>query len=412
MAKKKILADYSYHYDLNWYFNATNIPNQELVFATKNFIEQYRSEEITAVQFFNLLFYQKEAIKEYLHKPFDYLNRLDAIRLSETLRHTLYGMLLYWHGGNPEMLLEDGPVTMNYKTILRLVNEKFWQQFPNVDTPEKLFCTNEPKRKKLTHLAMELNDRLNPKSDDVDGQISRKVLTAAEKAEKRIELQAEFPSSRYIAKVDVNFEGLPTYVIRRGIIHIWEAETFRSQDDYKKWEQSLEEFLNTVGPEYRLLTLQKGIEYGQKCYDQHLMTECDDISSCSYNESWDRRKVIAQRMLERLQEPLAQDDVTQPEMERKNPEFTTARQVLALHYIFEHLQVRGTEIDKAAKERFAHFLTGKSQQNIHAAFTDPHLQPKTKNFRFEDLQYIRKYFEDLGLAEIVKSINNQLEKPR
>jgi hypothetical protein len=34
-----------------------------------------------------------------------------------------------------------------------------------------------------------------------------------------------------------------------------------------------------------------------------------------------------------------------------------------------------------------------------------------KKFRFEDLQYIRTYFEKLGFNEIVKAINNQLDKP-
>ena len=36
---------------------------------------------------------------------------------------------------------------------------------------------------------------------------------------------------------------------------------------------------------------------------------------------------------------------------------------------------------------------------------------KDKKFRFEDLRYIRNYFEKLGLSEIAKSINNQLDKP-
>ena len=95
-----------------------------------------------------------------------------------------------------------------------------------------------------------------------------------------------------------------------------------------------------------------------------------------------------------------------------NRDFTTARQVLALHYMLEQLQVRSTETDKAARERLTHFLTGKNEQNIHAAFTNPHVNPKTKNFRFDDLKYIREFFEDLGLSEVVKAINNQLEKPR
>jgi hypothetical protein len=92
-------------------------------------------------------------------------------------------------------------------------------------------------------------------------------------------------------------------------------------------------------------------------------------------------------------------------------EFTTARQVLALNFIFEQLQIRSNEIDRSAKAEFAQFLTGKSYKNIYDNFQNPYIT-KHKNFRFEDLQFIRVYFEKLGLSEIVKAINSQLDKPR
>jgi len=92
-------------------------------------------------------------------------------------------------------------------------------------------------------------------------------------------------------------------------------------------------------------------------------------------------------------------------------DFTTARQVLAIHFILEQLQVRSNEVDRKAKAELSQFLTGKNYKNIYDAFQNP-FTTKQKNFRFDDLQYIRPFFEKLGLSEIVKAINNQLDKPR
>lgn len=91
-----------------------------------------------------------------------------------------------------------------------------------------------------------------------------------------------------------------------------------------------------------------------------------------------------------------------------NPDFTTARQVLALHYLLEYRQVKG--IDQTHKARFIEFLTGKNYKNIYDLVRSP-LATKQGKFRRADLQFVRTYFENLGLTEIVKMINNQLEKP-
>lgn len=103
-----------------------------------------------------------------------------------------------------------------------------------------------------------------------------------------------------------------------------------------------------------------------------------------------------------LPEPKADMDATQP----VNRDFTTARQVLAMHYIFEFLQVRG--VDQADKARFIEFLTGKNYKNIYDMVRKP-LSTSTGNFRREDLQFIRPFFENLGLTEISKMIGNELD---
>jgi hypothetical protein len=91
-----------------------------------------------------------------------------------------------------------------------------------------------------------------------------------------------------------------------------------------------------------------------------------------------------------------------------NPDFTTARQVLAMHFLLDFCKIQG--VDKTQIARFIEFLTGKSYHNIYRNVKNPYATKKG-NFRKEDLQFIRPYFENLGLSEIVKMINNELDKP-
>jgi hypothetical protein len=94
-----------------------------------------------------------------------------------------------------------------------------------------------------------------------------------------------------------------------------------------------------------------------------------------------------------------------------NKEFTTARQVLALHYMLEQLEINNSEVDRTVKADFAEFLTGRNNKNLYDAFQNPFIT-KGKQFRYDDLQYIRVHFEKLGLSKIVKRINEQLDKPK
>jgi len=89
----------------------------------------------------------------------------------------------------------------------------------------------------------------------------------------------------------------------------------------------------------------------------------------------------------------------------KNKEFTTGRQVLAIHYLLKYCQVKN--IDDAEKARFVHFLTGKNLDNIYKKVQSP-LSGANK-YVTEDLKYVRGYFERLGLKEIVKMISNEMD---
>lgn len=92
---------------------------------------------------------------------------------------------------------------------------------------------------------------------------------------------------------------------------------------------------------------------------------------------------------------------------------TLGRQVLAIHYLLEHCDIKN--VDKTAKARFVQLLTGrelgaKAIQNttIYKKVSNPFsTDNKTLN---ADLQFIRTYFENLGLNDISQSITNEISK--
>jgi hypothetical protein len=88
----------------------------------------------------------------------------------------------------------------------------------------------------------------------------------------------------------------------------------------------------------------------------------------------------------------------------KSKDFTTARQVLAVHYLLKFANVKN--VDKTEIARFIQFLTGKNFDNIYKKLQSP-FKLNDKSLR-EDLRFVRDYFERLGLFEIVKMINNEI----
>lgn len=90
---------------------------------------------------------------------------------------------------------------------------------------------------------------------------------------------------------------------------------------------------------------------------------------------------------------------------RRNLEFTTARQVLAIHYLLNYC--KATQVSNADIARFIVFLTGKNYKNVYKRVCNP-LDSRNKELN-EDLRFIRAFFEKLKMPEIVKMINNEIE---
>ena len=103
-------------------------------------------------------------------------------------------------------------------------------------------------------------------------------------------------------------------------------------------------------------------------------------------------------------EELSAETVSVSDLSDKSKEFTTARQVLAVHYLLKYANVKN--VDKTEITRFIHFLTGKNFENIYKKLQNP-FKLNDKSLK-EDLRFIQDYFERLGMIEIVKMINNEL----
>ena len=90
----------------------------------------------------------------------------------------------------------------------------------------------------------------------------------------------------------------------------------------------------------------------------------------------------------------------------KNPDSTTARQVLLVHYIFQELNVTNRRT-KSAKSRLIEMLTGKNETHISRILENP-LGYKAPKGQVEDLKIVHKYFLDLELVNITNKIQQDL----
>jgi hypothetical protein len=95
--------------------------------------------------------------------------------------------------------------------------------------------------------------------------------------------------------------------------------------------------------------------------------------------------------------------------EASNKEFTLARQNLVLHYLLKHSGV--TNIDKTNVARLIQLVTGREgdkdieNTRIYRFVKSPFLSDKNLK---KDLQFIRPYFENLGLQAIMDDINKEI----
>jgi hypothetical protein len=89
---------------------------------------------------------------------------------------------------------------------------------------------------------------------------------------------------------------------------------------------------------------------------------------------------------------------------RRNSEFTTARQVLAVHYLLQY--IKALNVNKTEIARFIEFLTGKNYDSIYKKVREP-LKLKDSEAK-KDLEFVKAYFLKLELSEIVRMIDDEI----
>jgi hypothetical protein len=91
--------------------------------------------------------------------------------------------------------------------------------------------------------------------------------------------------------------------------------------------------------------------------------------------------------------------------ETQNTEYTNYRRTAAIYLMLEHFQIdRKAKFSQKSVSRFLEFLTGVKEGNLYERVNEIYNQGY-KGSHFDDLRYIRKYFVDLQLPEIVEYID-------
>ena len=132
------------------------------------------------------------------------------------------------------------------------------------------------------------------------------------------------------------------------------GKTTNHEDD--EWMNKIKDRLHQMPARYRLQFLDVGSGNMQIERAKHLET-CQSPITCPAIRGIENRTLMIETVKEDLDLPT--DPVFQEEREspKKTKEFTTARQVLAVHYLMKCLNV---QVDKTEIAQLIVFLTGKN----------------------------------------------------
>ncbi|MEO9211206.1 MAG: toll/interleukin-1 receptor domain-containing protein [Ginsengibacter sp.] len=112
---------------MNYYFNADNIPNQDLVFETYNFFQKKEGKNFfEPLDFLNLLNWHYRFLMNNVALPFSVLDQFTHLPLSKEEQHILIGFILKWFGGYPVHNLNS-----QYNTTLKLLEEEYLEIIEN-----------------------------------------------------------------------------------------------------------------------------------------------------------------------------------------------------------------------------------------------------------------------------------------
>ncbi len=100
--------------------------------------------------------------------------------------------------------------------------------------------------------------------------------------------------------------------------------------------------------------------------------------------------------------------IEQKDDRKSNSEYTTARQVLAMYYLFNEFKDNLNQVDRTSKSEFIEFLTGKNKSKIYKQLSNPleGLEKTNNKNAIKDMKYVKSLFDSLNL----KRISDQIER--
>ena len=152
---------------------------------------------------------------------------------------------------------------------------------------------------------------------------------------------------------------------------------YPSQTDYKNWLENISDFKITV-----------------------LFAKY--IALNKYNKNIEMQKSTLFDEKGEFRETPLNEEISSP-----NDEFTMNRQVMAMYFLLKYIKIEN--VDNTNKAKFIEFLTQKNYSNIYRKIRNP-FEGNLK-WMIKDLNYIRKFFENLKLSEVVKMIDKKIANP-
>jgi hypothetical protein len=214
------MDEHAYDYGLDFYYNASNIPNQDLVFATIEYFETGpRKGYYVPLEFLNLVYRQYDYINNNVATPFSVLEHLKSLPLDAERQHILFGFILKWFGGYP---VEN--MNPQYNTTLRLIEQVFLA-FPS-NSPEKQFCQKDwVAYKRMRQFENMISDRINSVNTGLEVSSQAKAVDQKalfEKVDERFLLSdvEEDPVAKH------EYEKFQREIARNGYMGVTRDQTF------------------------------------------------------------------------------------------------------------------------------------------------------------------------------------------
>lgn len=113
-----------------------------------------------------------------------------------------------------------------------------------------------------------------------------------------------------------------------------------------------------------------------------------------------KRGVVAAKVIDEIKQGVKV--ISNSEVD-KTDDAVLAVKVMAIHYLLKAIDPDMKRKD-AAKTRFINMLTGKNPDNIYKMVQSP-LSSRSGKLRIEEMEAVRKYFQELDLPGVIDIIN-------